>query len=34
MIAELRNGNPGLDFDGVARSLTELAERSLEEGPA
>jgi ADP-ribosylglycohydrolase len=26
MIAELRRANPGLDFEGVARALTELAE--------
>ena len=34
MIAELRSGNPGLDFEGVARGLTELAERNLEAGQA
>jgi ADP-ribosylglycohydrolase len=29
MIAELRRGNPELDFEGVARGLTRLAERNL-----
>jgi ADP-ribosylglycohydrolase len=32
MIAELRSANPELDFDGVARGLTELAEASLRKG--
>jgi len=33
MIAELRRANSELDFEGVARGLTGLAERSLEEAP-
>jgi ADP-ribosylglycohydrolase len=32
MVSELRRANPELDFDGVSRGLTELAERNLQKG--